>query len=47
MIKKGELYYPTKTFQKKAWINNKKIYTYKNIILENNILLSYEDQMMF
>ena len=26
MIKKGELYYPTKDFQKKAWINNKKIY---------------------
>ncbi len=26
MIKKGELYYPTKEFSKKAWINNKKIY---------------------
>jgi len=26
MIKKGELYYPTKDFQKKAWINNKKVY---------------------
>ena len=26
MIKKGELYYPTKEFQKRAWLNNKKIY---------------------
>ncbi|MDP3990975.1 MAG: acetate--CoA ligase [Candidatus Nealsonbacteria bacterium] len=26
MLKKGELYYPDKDFQKKAWINNKKIY---------------------
>jgi len=26
MIKKGELYYPAKDFQKKAWINDKKIY---------------------
>ena len=26
MIKKEELYYPAKNFQKKAWINNKKIY---------------------
>ena len=26
MQKKGELYYPTKEFAKKAWINNKKIY---------------------
>jgi len=26
MIKKGELYYPSKDFQKKAWLNNSKIY---------------------
>lgn len=26
MIKKGDLYYPTKEFQKKAWINDNKIY---------------------
>jgi len=26
MIKKGDLYYPTKEFKKKAWINNKAIY---------------------
>ena len=26
MVKKGGLYYPSKEFQRKAWINNKKIY---------------------
>jgi len=26
MIKKGELYFPTKEFQKKAWLSDKKIY---------------------
>ena len=26
MIKKGELYYPTEKFKKKAWVNDKKIY---------------------
>lgn len=26
MIKKGELYYPTKEFSNKAWVNDKKIY---------------------
>ncbi|MFH1714122.1 MAG: acetate--CoA ligase [Candidatus Nealsonbacteria bacterium] len=26
MIKKGDLYYPSKEFQKKAWINSRKIY---------------------
>mgnify|MGYP001578253639 CR=1 FL=1 len=26
MIKKGELYYPSKDFQKKAWLNNSEIY---------------------
>jgi len=26
MIKQGDLYYPTKEFQKKAWVNNDKIY---------------------
>lgn len=26
MIKKGKLYYPTKEFKKKAWVNDKKIY---------------------
>ncbi len=26
MLKKGNLYYPTKQFQKKAWVNDKKIY---------------------
>ncbi|MDP2664240.1 MAG: acetate--CoA ligase, partial [bacterium] len=26
MVKKGGLYYPSEEFQKKAWINNKKIY---------------------
>ncbi len=26
MIKKGDLYYPNKEFQKKAWLNDKKIY---------------------
>ena len=26
MIKKGELYYPTEEFKKKAWVNDAKIY---------------------
>ena len=26
MIKKGDLYYPTEEFKKKAWINDEKIY---------------------
>lgn len=30
MIKKGELYYPDKEIQKKAWINNNKIYQEAN-----------------
>ena len=30
MLKKGNLYYPTKDFQKKAWINDKKIYQRAN-----------------
>jgi len=30
MIKKGNLYFPTKEFKKKAWLNNKKIYREAN-----------------
>ena len=30
MIKKGKLFYPTKDFQKKAWVNDKKIYKEAN-----------------
>jgi len=26
MIKKGDLYYPTKEFKKRAWVKDKKIY---------------------